>query len=216
MLLLHYTGMQSAEAALQRLCDPSAKVSAHYLIDEAGGVHRLVADQHRAWHAGIAGWGGETDINSCAVGIELVNPGHEFGYRPFPQAQMLALLELATRLVATYAISPARILGHSDVAPLRKSDPGELFDWHWLATAGIGRWPDAVSLDSVSSDPTRRQSDGEAALREMGYMWNDTGDGGPESASTAVIRAFQRHWRPATVDGVMDRETAAIIQALVK
>ena len=135
MLLLHYTGMTSAEAALSRLCDAAAKVSAHYLIDEGGGVYALVAEERRAWHAGVACWAGEEDINACSIGIELVNPGHEFGYRAFPQAQMDAVTELCLDILRRHPIPGHRVLGHADVAPGRKEDPGELFDWAALAAA---------------------------------------------------------------------------------
>ena len=141
ILLLHYTGMRDAEAALRRLTDPAAKVSSHYLIDEDGATYRLVDEGRRAWHAGVSYWGGERDINGVSIGIELVNPGHEFGYRPFPQPQMEALVELGRAILARHPIPPARVLGHSDVAPTRKTDPGELFDWRALAEAGIGLWP---------------------------------------------------------------------------
>ena len=132
ILLLHYTGMPSGEEALERLCDPNAepgRVSAHYCIDEAGTTYRLVAEEERAWHAGVASWAGATNINARSIGIELVNPGHEFGYRPFPEAQMHSLMTLSQDILRRHAIPARRVLGHSDVAPLRKEDPGELFDW---------------------------------------------------------------------------------------
>ena len=141
ILLLHYTGMRSAQAALDRLCDPAAEVSAHYLVDEDGGVVALVDEARRAWHAGVARWAGAGDVNGRSIGIELANPGHEWGYRPFPTAQMAALAELARGVLARHPIPPAGVLAHSDVAPTRKLDPGELFDWAWLAERGIGLWP---------------------------------------------------------------------------
>jgi N-acetylmuramoyl-L-alanine amidase len=191
MLVLHYTGMTSAAAALARMCDPAAQVSAHYLIDEDGAVTRLVAEEHRAWHAGAAGWGGVADVNSCSIGIELQNPGHEYGYRNFPTAQMAALTELAADLVARHRIPAARVLGHSDVAPARKQDPGERFPWAALATAGIGLWPD-FSAAATPGDAARQ-------LAAIGYATEDL-------AST--VAAFQRHWRPARCDGLLDGETA--------
>src|SRR5262249_6695143 len=141
MLVLHYTGMRTGEAALERLCDPVAKVSSHYLVEEDGTTWRLVPEEKRAWHAGVSFWAGERDINDFSIGIELVNPGHEFGYRPFPEAQMQALEALARDIVDRHAIRPHRVVGHSDVAPTRKTDPGELFDWARLARKGIGLWP---------------------------------------------------------------------------
>ncbi|HEY5348068.1 MAG TPA: N-acetylmuramoyl-L-alanine amidase, partial [Rhizomicrobium sp.] len=140
MLVLHYTGMQSAEAALARLCDPAAKVSAHYTIDRKGHVYAHVAEERRAWHAGVSCWAGARDINSHSIGIELVNPGHEFGYVAFSDAQIAALTELAHGILARHPIPRARALAHSDVAPMRKMDPGELFPWQHLAGQGIGLW----------------------------------------------------------------------------
>ena len=142
MLVLHYTGMVSAAAALERLCDPDARVSAHYVIEENGAIWRLVPENRRAFHAGASCWEGESDLNSVSLGIEIVNPGHECGYRPFPEVQMSSVERLCQELIGRYSIPPHRVVGHSDIAPTRKSDPGELFDWaslcprrHWdLAT----------------------------------------------------------------------------------
>jgi N-acetylmuramoyl-L-alanine amidase len=139
-LILHYTGMASAEAALSRLCDPAARVSAHYLIDEDGTVMALVPEERRAWHAGISVWQGVEHLNDRSIGIELVNPGHEFGYRPFPEAQYRACVGLCQGILGRWPIPAHRVLAHSDVAPRRKQDPGELFDWRRLAQAGIGLW----------------------------------------------------------------------------
>jgi len=141
MLVLHYTGMASGAAALDRLCDPAAKVSAHYTIDEDGTVYAMVPEARRAWHAGVSWWGGDTNINTRSIGIELVNPGHEFGYRAFPDAQVAALTTLCHGILMRHPIPSARVLGHSDVAPARKDDPGELFPWERLAKLGIGLWP---------------------------------------------------------------------------
>lgn len=204
MLLLHYTGMPSAEAALDRLCDPAAQVSAHYLIDEEGQVFQLVQEERRAWHAGVAEWAGERDINGCSVGIELVNPGHEFGYRDFPEAQMAALERLCHEILARHTIPPQRVLGHSDVAPLRKQDPGERFDWKRLALAGIGLWTEPAAGRDGPSD----LEGATAALRRIGYGFVD-------EDPAAVLSAFQRHFRPARFDGVLDAETAARLSALL-
>ena len=154
MLVLHYTGMPTAEAALERLCDPQARVSAHYAIDEGGTIHALVPEARRAWHAGISFWAGARDINARSIGIELVNPGHEFGYRIFAEAQIVALTGLCQEILARHAIVPWRVLGHSDVAPDRKEDPGELFPWKSLAETGIGLWPvesDDPGAEAVAS-----------------------------------------------------------------
>jgi N-acetylmuramoyl-L-alanine amidase len=141
ILVLHYTGMRTAEEALDRLCDPEAKVSAHYTIDRDGCIYRHVGEERRARHAGVSWWAGERDVNGRSIGIELVNPGHEFGYVPFPEAQIDALMELAHAILARHPIPATRVLGHSDVAPARKTDPGELFPWRQLADAGIGVFP---------------------------------------------------------------------------
>jgi N-acetylmuramoyl-L-alanine amidase len=196
ILLLHYTGMRDAAAALARLRDPTAEVSAHYLIDTDGTVFRLVDETRRAFHAGVSYWAGTTDVNSRSIGVELVNPGHEWGYRPFPAAQMSALAELAREVLSRHAIPSSRVLGHSDVAPSRKLDPGELFDWAWLAAQGIGVWPDPGAA-APPVDPA-------SGLDRIGYRAGAAID-------PAVVAAFQRHWRPALVDGVLDAETVTRI-----
>jgi N-acetylmuramoyl-L-alanine amidase len=195
MLVIHYTGMQSAEAALKRMCDPAAEVSAHYMIDEAGRVFALVDEEKRAWHAGLSFWRGESGVNSRSIGIELANPGHEFGYRPFPEAQMAALIELAKGILSRWPIPPRNVVGHSDVAPRRKEDPGELFDWRRLAEQGIGLWP---KPEAGGGDPT-------ALLTACGYETED-----PQASLTA----FQRHYRPSRCDGVADAETLSLLKGL--
>ncbi len=203
ILLLHYTGMVSAAAALAHMSDETAKVSAHYCIDEDGTLTRLVPEDRRAWHAGVASWAGAADINARSIGIELVNPGHEFGYRAFPEAQMASLIELASAILARHPIPAHRVLGHADVAPLRKEDPGELFDWARLAAAGIGLWPGAAQpRDPPEAAETRRQ----LAAFGYGYLGDDP---------AAVVRAFQRHFRPEAVTGEMDAVTAGRLEALL-
>jgi N-acetylmuramoyl-L-alanine amidase len=210
ILLLHYTGMRSAAEALDRLVDPAAKVSAHYLVEEDGTVWRLVPEARRAWHAGVGSWAGAADINARSIGIELVNPGHEFGYCPFPEAQMAALETLARGILARHPIPPRRVLGHSDVAPARKEDPGELFDWARLARAGIGLWPENPEIrDGPAPDLARLQAD----LARYGYGAPQTG--ALDEATRAVVAAFQRHFRPVRVDGVPDAGTAARLAALL-
>jgi len=204
ILLLHYTGMETAEAALQRLCDPEAKVSAHYCIDEDGTTYRLVSEEHRAWHAGVACWDGNAAINARSIGIELVNPGHEFGYRPFPGAQMAALKDLALNILSRHPIPPARVLGHSDVAPARKEDPGELFDWWDLAENGIGLWPNNPAPCEVPDENTLR-----TWLSHYGY---DT----RELPLDVLLTAFQRHFRPEAVTGAADAETVARLNCLLR
>ncbi|MSO85310.1 MAG: N-acetylmuramoyl-L-alanine amidase [Rhodospirillales bacterium] len=201
MLVLHYTGLRTCTDALDRLCDPAAKVSAHYLIDEDGTTYALVAEDRRAWHAGVSFWRGERDVNGRSLGIELVNPGHEFGYRSFPEAQMQALLELGQDIVARHPIPARNVVGHSDVAPARKQDPGELFDWPRLSQRGIGLWPNKV--EPVAAP----ESEVVAMLGEYGY---DTAE--PQAA----ILAFQRHFHATRRDGVACAETAGRIKALLR
>lgn len=206
MLILHYTGMETAAAALENLCSPHAKVSAHYSVDEDGTVYRHVDEDKRAWHAGVARWAGESDINGCSIGIEIVNPGHEFGYRPFPDAQMAAVTELSAEIVRRHAIPRHRVLGHSDVAPGRKQDPGELFDWARLATAGAGLWPEGPlpADDGLAAFQTD--------LRAFGYDCPDSGE--LDDATVAVITAFQRHFRQASLTGRPDPECQGIARWL--
>ena len=213
MLVLHYTGMVSAAAALDRLCDPAAQVGAHYTVDEDGTVYAHVPEERRAWHAGVAYWQGETDVNGRSVGIEIVNPGHEFGYRPFPAMQMTAVAALSGAIVSRYGIRPLCVVGHSDVAPERKTDPGELFDWRMLAAAGVGYWPGAGAVREriEAADAADLQALGRN-LGRIGYRWPDAPDKSKaeEQARTAVVAAFQRHFRPASVTGAADPETAAL------
>ena len=196
MLVLHYTGMKSAKEALDRLCDPAAKVSAHYTIDEDGTVYVHVPEARRAWHAGAAHWAGASDINARSIGIELVNPGHEFGYREFPDTQIAALTTLCHSILMRHPIPSWRVLGHSDVAPARKEDPGELFPWQQLAKAGVGLWPQAVSSEL-----------GAEALARYGYD--------PDAPQDKVIIAFQRHFRPKKLDGQWDSECAGLLASLL-
>ena len=218
MLVLHYTGMADTGEALRRLCAPAAKVSAHYLIDEDGAVYRLVAEDRRAWHAGVASWAGETDINGISIGIELANPGHDHGYRDFPEAQMAALIDLAGGIVRRHGIPAARVLGHSDVAPHRKLDPGEKFDWKRLAAAGIGLWPEvsgppAGGADFGPGDTDPVIAETQTALARFGYDLEATGI--LDVRTTLVLAAFHRHFRPRRIDGRLDAETRAILSALI-
>jgi N-acetylmuramoyl-L-alanine amidase len=207
LLLLHYTGMPSAEAALARLADPVAKVSAHYLIDEDGTVVALVPETARAWHAGASSWQGQSRLNDRSIGIELVNPGHEWGYRAFPEPQYAACIELCRAILGRWQIPVWRVLGHSDVAPERKQDPGELFDWARLAAAGIGLWPEPGS--GRPRGVTQLQSE----LAEAGYPVPRHGR--LDQATRCVIAAFQRHFRPGRVDGDPDAGTRAQLDGLL-
>lgn len=220
MVVLHYTGMPTAEAALKRLTDPAAKVSSHYFIDEDGTIHRLVPEEKRAWHAGVAFWRGVRDVNARSIGIELVNPGHEFGYRAFPPAQIDALLTLLQDIAGRYEILPGNYVGHSDIAPQRKEDPGELFPWERLAEAGFGRWraPDfAASPHAPELAPGQRGGavlELQVALDRIGY--GIEGSAVFDTMTEAAVRAFQRHWRPARVDGVSDAETTCLIHHIAE
>lgn len=205
LVILHYTGMASAAAAIARLRDPVAKVSAHYVIDEDGSLVSLVPEARRAWHAGIAGWRDLRDINSHSIGIELVNPGHDWGYRPFPQAQIATLIALGAELRARHALPPEAVIGHSDVAPARKTDPGEFFPWADMAEHGLGVWPRAVT--SCSIDPATAID----RLATIGYR-SDL----PHTVPAQIIAAFQRHWRQQRVDGKLDAETMALIDAVAR
>lgn len=217
MVVLHYTGMQTGAVALERLCDAEAKVSSHYLVEEDGGVYRLVAEERRAWHAGVAFWKGETDINGRSIGIEIVNPGHEFGYRPFPDAQIEAVIALLADIRGRWDIEDARIVGHSDVAPARKQDPGELFPWKRLAEAGHGLW---VEPEAAPGAALAEGEEGagvfalQAGFTRLGYDCAPSGKFDAET--TTVVRAFQRHWRPEKVDGVADGMTRARLIALLR
>lgn len=193
MLVLHYTGMQSGAAAVERLRDAASRVSAHYVIEEDGKVHRLVREEDRAWHAGVSSWGGRPALNDCSVGIEIVNPGHEWGYRAFPEAQMVALETLATAICRRWSIPVERVVGHSDIAPTRKEDPGELFDWPRLARAGLSIWPEAAQ----ETDPGRLlDAEGVGSLaRAMETTGYDLTD------FARALTAFRRRFRPTTLDG---------------
>ena len=217
MLLLHYTGMESEEGALTWLTNPQSQVSAHYFVGEDGRIVQMVEESERAWHAGVSSWAGETDINSCSIGVEIANPGHEFGYRSFPPVQVRAVVALCGDILAHHPIPPQRVLAHSDVAPLRKEDPGELFPWGELAADGIGHWvmPEMVvaggELKLGDSGPKVQQL--KRRFRTYGYGIGETDEFDAEMA--AVVRAFQRHFRPALVDGIADISTNTTLDKLL-
>jgi N-acetylmuramoyl-L-alanine amidase len=217
MIVLHYTGMRTGPEALARLRDPEARVSAHYVVEEDGRVFALVPEERRAWHAGRSSWRGATDINALSVGIEIVNPGHEWGYRAFPDAQVDAVIDLVADIRSRWTVPDERILGHSDVAPGRKEDPGELFPWRRLAEAGHGLWAEPAPAPGA---PLTLGDDGpgvfalQAGPTRLGY---DAAPGGAYDAATAtIVRAFQRHWRPSRIDGAADGETRARLIALLR
>lgn len=177
IILLHYTGMENAHMALDRLTNPLSKVSSHYTIDEQGNIYRHVDESKRAWHAGQSYWQGETNINAVSIGVEIVNPGHDFGYKNFPLKQINAVKTLCLDVMARHSIQ--YVLGHSDVAPMRKQDPGEFFPWQELANEGIGVWPESTEIAP--------ESDLYETLAEIGY---DVGD------QEKGLIAFQRHYVP--------------------
>ncbi len=206
-LVLHYTGMRSAQAAVDRLRDPAAKVSSHYVVDEDGAIYTLVPEERRAWHAGVSFWRGRRGLNDMSVGIEIVNPGHEFGYRAFPAAQIAAVTQLSLGILERHPIPPCNVVGHSDIAPDRKQDPGELFPWQELAAHGVGLWPGGTDVgDAIGG---RDESSVRAALAAVGYN-ADSGD------VSIIVTAFQRHWRPERVDGVADADTILRLAEMVR
>ncbi|QIG54797.1 N-acetylmuramoyl-L-alanine amidase [Altererythrobacter sp. BO-6] len=203
MVVLHYTEMKPVESAIERLCDPEAQVSAHYVISEEGEVTRLVPEEKRAWHAGASYWRGHKDVNSASIGIELDHPGHALGYREFAEAQIDALIPLLHRIVKQYDIPRANVVGHSDVAPARKTDPGELFPWERLAEYGLClKRPQKLDL----GDPFDNDGAFYLALERFGY---DITDG------YMAVEAFQRRWQPELIDGIIDQHVGAILFQLL-
>ncbi len=216
LLLLHYTGMSSGAAALERLTSPTHSVSSHYFVDTDGRITQLVPEAERAWHAGQASWAGERDINSCSIGIEIVNPGHDEGYPDFPDAQIGAVIALCRDVIARHAIVAARVLAHSDVAPGRKQDPGEKFPWQRLAEHGVGVW---VAPAPIEEGPVLAFGDQGLAVTELQAALADIGYGLTatelyDEATRDVVTAFQRHFRPALVDGRADLSTIETLHRL--
>jgi N-acetylmuramoyl-L-alanine amidase len=217
ILLLHYTGMASAEAACRWLCNPRSGVSCHYLVDEQGGIVQMVEEDMRAWHAGQSYWGGTSDINSRSIGIEIHNLGHEADYPDFPDVQMEAVIALCRDIVERHRIAAERVLAHSDVAPRRKLDPGEKFDWRRLHEAGVGHWvePEPIGTDP-GIGPGEEGVEVAALQHELATYGYDVPHGGRFDAATeAGVAAFQRHFRPSRVDGRGDRSTCRTLARLV-
>jgi N-acetylmuramoyl-L-alanine amidase len=218
LVVLHYTGMASAAKAIHWLAHPRSKVSCHYVVDETGSITQMVAEGLRAWHAGISHWAGETDINSASIGIEIQNPGHDHGYPDFSLAQMQAVAALARDIAQRRAIAPHGILAHSDVAPGRKIDPGEKFDWALLARAGVGHWvepapPDAEWADLIPAHESGAIAEAQTLLRRYGYDIEVSGR--LDERTGVVLRAFQLHFRPARADGRLDAATLDTLTRLV-
>jgi N-acetylmuramoyl-L-alanine amidase len=214
MLILHYTGMPTAQEAIDRLRDPTARVSSHYVVDEDGAVLCLVPEARRAFHAGVSFWRGHSELNARSIGIEIVNPGHEWGYRDFPVLQLAAVCDLCLAILSRHPIPARNVVAHSDVAPDRKEDPGERFDWWSLAENGVGLWPeggpDLGTAGAVRDAGALR--DVRAALGEIGYRVAPEGLFDPALAT--VLRAFQRHWRPEAVTGEADAGTCERLSAV--
>ena len=218
MILLHYTGMPNAAEALDRLCAPSSEVSAHYFVFEDGRIFQLVQERRRAWHAGAAFWAGETDINSCSIGIEIANPGHDYGYPDFPKRQIAAVTALCRGIQTRNTIPPARVLAHSDVAPSRKQDPGEKFPWRTLFDSGVGHWvKPAPIMDFGQTFLPGDRGNAVAALQksliEYGYGLEVSSE--YDAATQEVVTAFQRHFRPERIDGFADPSTRSTLQELI-
>ena len=218
LLLLHYTGMVDANAALERLCSPASKVSSHYQVFEDGRIVQMVPESRRAWHAGVSSWAGVTDINSCSIGIEIANPGHEFGYVDFPKRQIAAVIALCRSILTRHGIRQTRVLAHSDVAPSRKQDPGEKFPWRTLHESGVGHWVKPAPI--VEGGSVLALGDRGDAVKAMQNLLNEYGygvtvAGNYDSTTHDVVTAFQRHFRPERVDGATDASTRATLRELL-
>ncbi len=217
MLILHYTATETADMAIRWLANPVSKVSCHYVVDDEGAITRMVPESERAWHAGISYWRGDRDINSRSIGIEIQNVGPSGGYPEFPEKQMRAVVELCADIVRRNRIRPENVLGHSDVAPFRKVDPGEKFDWARLARIGVGLWVEPVpaghdaALGVGSSGPEVAKL--QRRLARLGYDCPPTGVFDPATAT--IVKAFQMHWRPARADGRGDRSTLETLTRLL-
>jgi N-acetylmuramoyl-L-alanine amidase len=217
ILLLHYTGMKTTQAALERLCDPGARVSSHYLVFEDGRILQLVPEARRAYHAGESSWEGTTDVNSRSIGIEIGNQGHDFGCPAFPEPQIAAVIALCRDIVARWSIAPWRVLAHSDVAPLRKRDPGEVFPWPRLAAAGVGFWVEPAPIEVGDALSPGDRGDAVAKLQRMlaAYGYGIAASGHYDAQTHEIVAAFQRHFRPERVDGVADVSTVRTLESLL-
>jgi len=217
MILLHYTGMPDVEGAIAQLCTVGTEVSAHYIVLEDGRIVQCVPEAKRAWHAGVSSWGGEEDINSCSIGVEIINRGHDWGYPDFPLRQIAAVIALCRGILLRRKVPGHRVLAHSDVAPARKKDPGEKFPWHSLANSGVGHWVqpapvmrgDTMKLGIISDEVRNLQ----LALARYGYGVPISGK--YDGPTMEVVTAFQRHFRPARVDGIADHSTLTTLHALL-
>jgi N-acetylmuramoyl-L-alanine amidase len=218
MIVLHYTGMRDDQDAISHLCNPASEVSAHYVVLPDGYIVQLVAEARRAWHAGSSSWAGESDINSRSIGIEIANPGHDYGYPAFPKRQVAAVTALCRSILTRHRIAADRVLAHSDVAPSRKRDPGEKFPWKLLADSGIGLWVKPASNDPAK--PIFTLGDSDPAIQETqtllaSYGYEITATGSLDRSTHEVVAAFQRHFRPQRVDGFVDASTISTLKDLI-
>jgi N-acetylmuramoyl-L-alanine amidase len=218
MIVLHYTGMPDNDAAIRLLCNPAAQVSAHYVVLQDGYIVQLVAETRRAWHAGVSSWASETDINSCSIGIEIANPGHDHGYPEFPRRQVAATIALCRSIMTRHKVPAERVLAHSDVAPARKQDPGEKFSWRLLADSGIGLWVPPAPLSQggplfVLGDTNPNIEELQKLLANLGYGL--TASGYFDGVTRDALAAFQRHFRPQRVDGVLDVSTLTTLKSVI-
>ncbi len=216
MLVLHYTGMESASAAIDWLTRTESRVSCHYVVDEEGKIYQLVAEAKRAWHAGVSSWNMEADINSRSIGIEIVNPGHLHGYPDFPDVQIEAVIALSKDIVARHNIEPRNVVGHSDIAPGRKIDPGEKFPWRKLHEAGVGHMVEEVEAKGVEMRPGQKGARiGEFQARLALYGYGLQVDGVYDRKTRDCVWSFQAHFRQSQVDGIADAGTRATLEALL-
>ncbi|MCP4933979.1 MAG: N-acetylmuramoyl-L-alanine amidase [bacterium] len=217
LLIMHYTGMESTQAALDILCSPESNVSCHYLVDEHGTITQMVMEQHRAWHAGRAHWAGKNDINSCSIGIEIANEGHVLELQPFPDQQIEAVMALSKDILKRHDILAQNVIGHSDIAPARKKDPGEKFPWNRLHENGIGHFvepePIGDDLGYGIGDTNKEIAKMQHLLVQYGYQINENGHF--DETSDFVVRAFQRHFRPLKIDGRLDHSTIMTLNKLI-
>jgi N-acetylmuramoyl-L-alanine amidase len=208
-IVLHYTGMASGAAAVDWLCNPESKVSCHYLIDVDGSVVQMVSEDRRAWHAGVSSWNGCVDINSASLGIEIQNGGHNVGLPLFPVLQMQSVARLCLDIMARYDMAPHDVLAHSDIAPGRKVDPGEAFDWEYLAKQGVGQVVQSPAVGDAGSI-----AEFQSLLAALGYRIDINGDF--DNRSRIVVEALQRRYRRHKIDGQLDSETFDIARRLLK
>jgi N-acetylmuramoyl-L-alanine amidase len=217
IILVHYTGMQFSHEAIHRLCDPNARVSSHYVVLETGSIVQLVKESNRAWHAGVSVWSGDPDVNSRSIGIEVCNPGHDFGYPDFPPRQIAATITLCRSIMTRNIVRPENVLAHSDVAPARKIDPGEKFPWRLMALSGIGLWVEAGTVADAEPLKPNDSSPQVVELQKMlaSYGYGIEATGLYDVTTSEVVTAFQRHFRPARVDGITDAATLQTLRKLL-